>query len=74
MKDSLPRIESLLSPELQTLNRFHFPVSIRMKISLRGANMGMPHQSLNGSKVIPIVQEGGRKGVPHYMRMDSLLG
>jgi len=36
-----------------------------MKISLCGANMGMAHQSLDGSKVIPIIQKGrGESVVP----------
>jgi hypothetical protein len=33
----------------------------------------MAHQSLDGSKIIPIIQKGRGKGVPHYVGMDSLL-
>ena len=60
-------------PKLEALNRFHLPVIIGMEIPLCGANMGMAHQSLDGSKIIPIIQKGRGKGVPHYMGMDSLL-
>ncbi len=35
--------------------------------------MGMAHQSLDGSKIIPIIQKGSGKGVPHYMGMNPLL-
>jgi len=35
--------------------------------------MRIPHQSLDGSKIIPIIQKGGGKGLPHDVGMDSLL-
>ena len=33
----------------------------------------MTHQSLDGSKIIPIIQKGSGKGVPHYMGMNPFL-
>ncbi len=60
-------------PKLKTLNRFDLPVIIGMKISLCGAYMGMAHQCLDGSKVVPIIQEGRSKGMTNNMGMDSLL-
>jgi hypothetical protein len=62
-----------LHPKLQALNRFHLPVIVGMEIPLCGANMGMAHQSLDGSKIIPIIQKGRGKGVPNYMRMNPFL-
>ena len=35
--------------------------------------MGMAHQSLDGSKVIPIIQKGRGKGVTDNMGMNPLL-
>ena len=35
--------------------------------------MGMAHQSLDGSKIIPIIQKGRGKGMPHHVRMNPLL-
>jgi hypothetical protein len=60
-------------PKLEALNRFHLPVIIGMKISLCGANMGMAHQSLDGSKIIPIIQKGRGKGMTDNMGMNPLL-
>jgi hypothetical protein len=60
-------------PKLKALDRFHFPVIIGMKISLRGADMGMAHQSLDGPQIIPIIQEGRGEGMPDHMRMNPLL-
>ena len=60
-------------PKLETLNRFHFPVIIGMEIPLCGANMGMAHQTLNGSKVIPIVQKGRGEGVPHHVGINPVF-
>ena len=50
-----------------------FPVICAVEICLRGANMGMAHESLNGPKVIPVVQKGRGERMPHDMGMDSLL-
>jgi len=33
----------------------------------------MTHQGLNGSEIIPIIQERRRESVPHHMGMDSLM-
>ena len=60
-------------PKLQTLDGLNLSVIGAVEIRLRSADMGMAHQSLNGSKVVPIIQEGSRKGVPHYVRMNPLL-
>ena len=60
-------------PKLQALNRLHLPVIIRMEIPLRGADMGMTHQRLDGSKIISIIQKGRGKGVPCHVRMNPFL-
>ena len=60
-------------PKLEALNRLHLPVIRAVEICLRGPDMGMAHQSLNGSEVIPLIQEGRGKGMPHDMRMNPLL-
>jgi hypothetical protein len=52
-----------LYPKLQTLNRLHLPVIRAVEIRLCGPNVWVAHQGLNGSKVIPIIQKGRRKGV-----------
>jgi hypothetical protein len=64
MKDGLPRIESLLSPELETPNRLHLPVVRAAKIRLCGADTEMAHHRLKSSKVIPIIQERGGDLLP----------
>lgn len=33
----------------------------------------MAHQNLDGSKLIPIIQEGGSKWMPDYMRVNPFL-
>jgi hypothetical protein len=35
--------------------------------------MGMAHQSLNGSKIIPIVEKRRGECMPHDVRMNPLL-
>ena len=35
--------------------------------------MGMAHQSLDGSKVVPIIQKGCREGITDNVGMNSLL-
>ena len=60
-------------PKLEALNCFHLPVIRAVEIRLRSANMGMAHQSLDGSKIIPIIQKGRGEGVPHDVRMNPLL-
>jgi hypothetical protein len=35
--------------------------------------MGMAHQSLDGSKIISIIQKGRGEGMPHDVRMNPLL-
>ena len=69
-KNSLLRIASY--PELQTLDRLHLPIIRAVKIPLSRADVGVAHQSLNGFKIVPIVQKGSCKGMPEDMRMDSL--
>lgn len=44
-----------------------------MKIPLRGANVRITHERLNGSEVIPVVQEGSGEGMPHDVRVNPLL-
>jgi hypothetical protein len=50
-------------PELQALYRLHLPVISAVEIRLRGADVRMAHQSLDGSKVIPVVEERRGKGM-----------
>jgi hypothetical protein len=66
-----PFVESY--PELETPYCFHLPVVRAVEIRLRGANVRMAHQSLNGSEVIPVIQEGSGEGVPHHMGVNPLL-
>jgi hypothetical protein len=44
-----------------------------MEIPFRGPDMGMTHESLNGSKVISVIQKGCGKGMPHHMGVNPLL-
>ena len=62
-----------LHPKLKTLNRLHLTIICAVEIPFSGANVGMAHQSLNGSKIIPIIQKGRGKGVPHHVRMNLFL-
>ena len=73
MKDELPPIETLSNPKLKALYRLHLPVIGTVEIPLRGPNMGMAHQSLDCPKVIPVVEEGRGKRMPHHVRMNPLL-
>ena len=70
-QDSLLCLESY--PKLEAPYCLHLPVIRAVEIPLCGANMGMAHESLNGSEVIPVVQEGISEGVPHHMRVNPLL-
>ena len=60
-------------PELKAIYRFHLPVVVTVEICLRGANMRMAHERLNRSKIIPIIQKGRGKRMPHHVGMDPLL-
>ena len=44
-----------------------------MEIRFRGPNVGMSHQGLNRSEVIPIIQKGSGEGMPDHMRMNPLF-
>lgn len=59
----LPRMNS--HPKLQALNRFNLPFIRAMEIGLRGANVRMAHQGLNGSEIVTTIQEGSGKRMPH---------
>jgi hypothetical protein len=48
---------------LKALDRLYLPVIGAVEICLRGANMGMAHQSLDGSKIIPIIEKRRGEGV-----------
>jgi hypothetical protein len=50
-------------PKLKALDRLHLPVVGAVEICLRGANMGMAHQRLDGSKIISIIQKGRGEGM-----------
>jgi hypothetical protein len=54
----LPPLHPASHPKLKALDRLHLPVIGAVEIRLRGANVRMTHQRLNGSKVIPVIQEG----------------
>ena len=56
---------SALHPNLEALDRFNLSVVIGMKVSFCGADMGMTHQSLDGPKIIFIIQKGRGKGLSH---------
>jgi hypothetical protein len=60
-------------PKFQTPNRLHLPVIRAVEVSLRCPYVGMPHQRRNGSKVIPFIQEGLGKGMPHHVGMNPLI-
>ena len=65
-------------PKLQAPNRFHLPIIRTVEIPFGSANVRMAHQSLDGTKVIPIIQKGrgeGRnkdKGEWHPFRLDCI--
>jgi hypothetical protein len=60
-------------PKLQTLYRLNLPVIGTVKIRLRGSDMGMTHERLNGLEIIPLIQERRCERVSHYVRMDPFL-
>ena len=68
----IPPLHPALHPKLKAPNRLHLPVIGAVEIRLRGADVRMAHQSLNGSKVIPVIQEGSGEGMPDHMRMNPL--
>ena len=49
-----------------------FRVSRPVEIQLRGPDMAMPHQRLDGFEVVPVVQKGRGKRMPHDVGMDPL--
>ncbi len=51
----LPRLIELCS-KLEALYCLHLPVIRAVEISFRSPDMGVTHQSLNSSKVNPIIQ------------------
>ncbi len=71
-KESL-RLNLASHPKLEALNRLHLPVVRAMKIRLRSTNVGMAHENLRGRQVVPMIQKGSGKGVPHYVRVNSFL-
>jgi hypothetical protein len=56
-----------LYPKSKAPDRFHLPVIRAVEIPFCGANVGMAHQSLDGSKVISIVQKGSGEGMPDHI-------
>jgi hypothetical protein len=66
-----PFVESY--PELEIPYCLLLTVNGAMEISLRCPDMGVTHQLRDGSKVIPLVQEGCGKRMPHHMGVNPLL-
>jgi hypothetical protein len=53
------------------MNRLHFQAIWAVEICLRGANMRMTHQRLDGSKIIPIIREGSDNLPPVLTRWKA---
>jgi len=70
-QDSPLWIESC--PELQALDRLHLAVVRAVKVPLGSPDMGMTHERLDRLQIIPIVQEGRCKRMPHHVGMNPLL-
>ena len=62
-----------LTPKLRAPNCLHLMVIRAVEIPFRCANVRVAHQGVNGSKVIPIIQEGRGESVPHDRGMNPLL-
>ena len=62
-KQVIPPLEPASHPKLKALYRLNLPIVRAVEIYLRGGNMGMAHQSLDGSKIIPIIEKRRGEGV-----------
>jgi hypothetical protein len=60
-------------PKLKPLDRLYLPVVCAMEIRLYSANVGMPHQSLHRSKVIPFIQKGSGESMTHHMETNPFM-
>jgi hypothetical protein len=63
-------LEPASHPKLEASDRFHLPIIGAMEMPFSGPDMGRAHQSLNSSKVIPVVKKGSSEGVTDNMRMN----
>ncbi len=61
---------ALRCPEFDTADSLHLPIIRAVKVRFGGFDMRMAHQTLNGPKVIPLIQKSSRKGMAHNMGMD----